>query len=211
MDAFEYLAQRDRAALRHLLAARLDAARARNAEGASLLMVAAYRGDAEAVAIVRGMSGDIDPWEAIIMGDEPRVRAALADGWDANARAPDGFPPLALAVFFRHRALVDLLLPMTAAVNARAENAQRVAALHAAVTVADAGVVELLLSAGADPNLPQSRGLVALHSAAASGNAAITGLLLLFGADASVRDDTGLRAADYAAQRGHGWLAQRLH
>jgi ankyrin repeat protein len=210
MDPFACLAQRDPVALRALLVQSPEAATARNEAGASLLMMAAYGGDAASVDVLRDAVGDIDPWEAVILGDARRVTAALEQGWNSDTRSPDGFPPLALAVFFRQPAMVDVLLPLTTDVNARAENPQRVAALHAAVAVGDASCVERLLRAGADPNLPQSRDVTALHAASAHGNAVIAGLLVLFGADASAVDESGMRAADFAMQRGHEWLGAVL-
>lgn len=210
MTPFELVSSRDIAALRQLLADDQAAASTRNAEGASLLAFAAYNGNSEAVALIRSALPAIDPYEAIILGDEALVQSALEAGWDAETLASDGFTPLALAVFFRHAAIFDLLLPLTRDVNRRADNAQQVAALHAATAVRDAAAVEKLLRAGADPNLPQQKGFVALHTAAIHGDATIAGLLLLFGADPSQRDAAGRSSADHARSKGHDWLAARL-
>lgn len=196
--------------LRRLLAADPALAATRNGDKASLLAFCAYMGNPDALALVREALPAIDPHEAIITGDRQRLEAAIAGGWDPETLAADGFTPLALAVFFRQPELFDRLLPLTRDLNARAQNPQQVAALHAAAAVRDIGAVEKLLRAGADPNLPQQQGFVALHTAAIHGDAPMTGLLLLFGASPGLRDASGKTAADHARSKGHDWLAERI-
>ena len=210
MTLFDVVAGRDLAALKQALADDPKAAAARNSEGASLLAFAAYNGNTDAVAAIRAAVSELDAFEAIILGDIDRVKALLAEGWDADARSPDGFPPLALAAFFGRKEIFDLLLPLTRNVNKRATNSQQVAALHAAAAVRALGAINLLLRAGADPNLPQQQGFVALHTAAMHGDALMTGLLILFGADPGLRDAAGKSAADHARASNHTWLAERL-
>jgi ankyrin repeat protein len=210
MTLFDLVAGRDNAGLQQALADDKTAAATRNAEGASLLAFAAYNGNAEAVTLIRAALPSIDAYEAIVTGDAARVKETLAEGWDGNKLAPDGFTPLALAAFFGRKETFDLLLPLTRDVNERASNAQQVAALHAAAAVRAVPLVEKLLRAKADPDLPQQQGFVALHTAAIHGDAVLTGLLLLFGADPARRDAAGKSAADHARANGHDWLAFRL-
>jgi ankyrin repeat protein len=210
MSLFDLVTARSDDALKQALAADPAAARARNGEGASLLACAAYNGNTEAVALIRAALPEIDPYEAIILGEADRVTEALASGWDPNTRSPDGFTPLSLAAFFSRKEIFDQLLPLTRDVNARATNGQQVAALHAAAAVRAIGAVERLLRAGADPDLAQQQGFVALHTAGMHGDALLAGLLLLFGADPARRDGAGKSAADHARAAGHDWLADRL-
>jgi uncharacterized protein len=210
MSLFDLVGSRDNAALQEAIAKDAAAVATRNGEGASLLAFAAYMGNADAVSAIRAALPQIDAHEAIILGDIERVKAVLADGWDGNALSPDGFTPLALAAFFSRKDIFDLLLPLTKDVNQRATNSQQVAALHAAAAVRAIGAINLLLRAGADPNLPQQQGFVALHTAAMHGDALMAGLLLLFGADPALRDATGKSAANHARAGGHDWLAARL-
>jgi uncharacterized protein len=199
--------QGDLEGLRRLLAEQPAVAGARLADGASLLSFAAYCGSAPAVQAILAVRPELDVYEACILGDAAPVLAALAEGWSADTRAPDGFTALGLAAFFRRTEVFDLLLPLTGDLNARAENAQSVAAIHAATSAGDHVAVEKLLVAGADANLAQSRGLTALHAAAARGDVKLVALLLRFGADAQRADETGKRPADYAQAAGHVGLA----
>jgi ankyrin repeat protein len=210
MNPFDLVAGHQRDELSQLLVASPALAASRNGDGASLLAFCAYMGDADALALVRSALPAIDPYEAIVVGDRARVEAALAEGWDPDSLAPDGFTPLALSVFFRKPELFDLLLPLTRDVNARAKNRQQVAALHAAAAARDIGAVEKLLRAGAQPDLTQQQGFVALHTAAMHGDAVMTGVLLLFGASPGLADASGKTAADHARAQGHEWLARRI-
>ncbi len=187
-----------------------DPAALRHASGASLLAWAHYVGQPSAVDILRPFFPTLSPHDAIILGDREALDRALATGWDANERAPDGFTPLGLAAFFGRREIFDLLLPLTKSLDDAATNPQRVAALHAATARRDAGMVEALLRAGATPDLTQAGGMTPLHVAAAHGDAAIVGLLLLFGADRRKTDDQGRDAIAHARAGGWDWLADRL-
>jgi len=210
MSLFDLVASRDHAALQQAIVDNPADLKSRNGEGASLLAFAAYNGNSDAIAAIRAAEPKIDAYEAIILGDAEAVKLELAGGWDGNAKSPDGFPPLALAAFFSRKDIFDLLLPLTRDVNDRASNSQQVAALHAAAAVRAVGAINLLLRAGADPNLPQQQGFVALHTAAMHDDAAMAGMLLLAGADPARRDAGGKSAADHARAGKHEWLAARL-
>jgi ankyrin repeat protein len=209
-DPFDLVASGDLDGLRAALAHEPGLARARHASGASLVAWSAYMGNVGAIAAVRAISTDLDPYEAIILGDGDALTAALAQGWDGNALSPDGFAPLALAAFFDNAVAFDKLLPITSNVSRQADNPQRVAALHAATAKRNAGLVERLLRAGADPDQEQADGFTPLHVAAQYGDAAIAGLLLLFGADPRKTNAKGLDAAAHARSGGHEWLATQL-
>jgi len=209
-DLFDLLAQGRLTELRDALAIDPAAAWYRNAAGASLLAQAAYSGNFEAIALIRAVLPRLDPYESIILGDVESVRTALSDSWDVNAPSPDGFSALGLAAFFERPEIFDILLPLTRDVNQRANNPQQVAALHAATAVGDADMVEKLLRAGADPNLPQADGFLPIHVSAQHGDAVITGMLILFGASPTAPNAKGKCAIDHARDGGQDWLAARL-
>jgi RHS repeat-associated protein len=82
----------------------------RDASGNSPINVAAYMGNQSLTQHLRNKRGTPDFHEAIIVGDIATVRAELARGRNVNEFAPDGFPTLGLAVFFRHTEIAHLLL-----------------------------------------------------------------------------------------------------
>lgn len=209
-DAFDLVAKGDLDGLRSALAHEPGLARSRHASGASLVAWAAYMGNVGAIAAIRAMLSELDPYEAIILGDESALEAGLAGGWDGNALSPDGFAPLALAAFFDNRAAFERLLPITVNVSQQGENPQKVAALHAATTKRNAAFVEALLRAGAEPDQAQADGFTPLHVSARLGDAAIAALLVLFGADLRKTNAKGMNAAAHARAGGHDWLAARL-
>jgi ankyrin repeat protein len=181
----------------------------RSAAGLSPLSLAAYMDQAELVAALRARR-EPDLFEALIVGDAEVVDRELAAGQDVNQLAPDGFTMLGLAVFFRHGALALRLLDAGADVDARADNAQRVAALHAAVARGDAAMVVTLLARGATVDLPQQQGVTPLHAAAGAGRADLVKLLREAGANPALKDEAGRDAAEHARQHGHTALAEAL-
>jgi len=209
-DVFELLAKGQLADLGAALEADPALAASRNSSGASLLAWAHYVGQPEAAALIRPRLSQLDPHDAIIVGDEERVREALTAGWDANALSADGFAPLALSAFFGREAIFDLLLPVTGDVSTPAQNPQKVAAIHAAAARHNTGMVEKLLKAGALPDQEQADGFTPLHVAAQHGDAAIAALLVLFGADPRKQNAKGDDAINHARIGGHEWLAARL-
>lgn len=210
MDLFDIVAQGKLGALEASLARDPALAAQRNAAGASLLAWTGYVRNRDATALVRAALPAVTPHEAIIIGENDALRQHLAEGWDASTLSPDGFTPLALAAFFANAPAFDLLLPLTADIDARAKNPQQVAAIHAAIAARQPRMVELLLRAGASPDLAQADGFTALHAAAQHGDSAQVGMLLLFGANPFLRNLQGKHAADHARAGGHAWLADRL-
>ncbi len=210
MDVIEIARRRDLAALETALRENPTVAATRNADNASLFSFLHYLRWTEAIPLVRAALPELSPHEAVIAGDEERLRAALAAGWDPNERSSDGFSPIALAAFFGREAMFDLLLPLTHDLNERSSNPQKVAALHAAAASRSNGIVEKLLRAGANPDLQQQDGFTALHAAAQHGDAVIAGLLLLFDADRDIPTAHGDLPRELAERAGHHWLAARL-
>lgn len=210
MNPFDLIAAGDLDGLRSALAHEPGLCRTRHASGASLVAWAAYMGNVGAIAVIRAVPVELDPYEAIILGEDAELELALAGGWDCNTLSPDGFAPLALAAFFDNGPAFEKLLPITRDVSRRADNPQRVAALHAATAKRNPGMVEKLLRAGAQPDQEQADGFTPLHVAAQHGDATIAGLLLLFGANPRKANAKGMDAAAHARAGGHEWLAQRL-
>lgn len=213
MEAFfAAIKQGDRAEVERLLASDPGLASARDADGASAVLTAAYHRQREILAILVATGPELDVFEAATVGDLDRVRALVeADRSLAAAVNTDGFFPLGLAAFFHHPEVVRYLVAAGADPRAAAKNPMNVTALHSAV--ADGGDREsalALIAAGADVNARQRHGWTALHGAADSGDRAIVEALLAAGADPALANRDGKTAADVARERGHAELVALL-
>jgi len=91
-----------------------------------------------------------------VLGDIGRVCAELGGEPNvARARGVHDLPSLYFAAIGGSRQVAELLLAAGAGVNEQAESA---APIHGAVMGGDAEMVRLLLSRGADPELPDFKG-----------------------------------------------------
>jgi ankyrin repeat protein len=150
-------------------------------------------------------------WEATATGQLARVQQLLdADPDLLDSYSPDGFWPLGLAVFFRHRPLIDYLLSRGARLDGVARNPMKVTVMHAVTNSKDVEVARLLLERGADVNARQQAGWAPLHTAAANGDEAMARLLLAHGADRAARTDDGKTPGDLAVANGHAALGALL-
>jgi ankyrin repeat protein len=147
--------------------------------------------------------------EACALGDIDRVRTMLdADPSLLNAHAPDGFPPVGLAIFFRQPAVARMLIERGADVAAPADNPMRVAPVHAAAAACDRDTMRLLLERGADPNAKQQMDYTPLHGAASRGDVEMAKMLIARGADRNARGADGKTIAQVAVEHGHADFAK---
>lgn len=209
-ELFDAIRNNDEAAIASLLDADPSLLDARQNHTTPILF-AVYNGHAELARLFVDRGAALTFGEACALGD---VAAALRmlDGDLAllDAYSEDGFPPVGLAIFFRHTELAHALIERGADVNAAARNAFRVAPVHAAAATRDAATMQLLLERGADPNARQQLGYTALHTAAQLGDEAMLDLLLLHGADPHIAGDDGKTPGDLAAAHGHAEIVKRL-
>jgi ankyrin repeat protein len=187
---------------------------ARDASGASAVLVAAYNMKPDVVDALIQLGAPIDLFEASVLGKVDRIQEILKNSpARVTEHAPDGFTPVALAAFFGQPAAVTALIAAGADVNAAARNPLKVAALHAAVAGGKIEVVQHVLEAGADPNAQQQAGFRAIHEAGVKANRALAELLLAHGADPSLPNDEGKSAIDLAREKGNAdfadWLASK--
>jgi ankyrin repeat protein len=183
-------AQRGEAeSLRALLRRNPGWAGARNEQGDSLLLVAAYAGRPELSAIILEAGATADIFEASALGLADRAAALAAeDPSRVRAYSHDGWTPLHLAAFFGHRELARMLIERGADVNARSRStrfARDNTPLHAAAANRQTAVAELLLERGADVNARDGSGFTPLGLAAAGHNDLLVMTLLERGARVS--------------------------
>ena len=185
---------------------------ARDASGASAILVAAYNMKPDVVSALIELGAPVDIFEASVLGKVDRIQEILKSSpARVSEHAPDGFTPVALAAFFGQPAAVNALIAAGADVNAAAKNGLKVAALHAAVAGGKLEIVKTVLEAGGDPNAQQQAGFRAIHEAGIKANRALAELLIAHGADPSLPNDAGTTAMDLAREKGHAefadWLA----
>jgi ankyrin repeat protein len=210
-DPFTAVQSGDLNALREMLHGEPGLAVARDGQGLSILLFAAYRGNQEAVNLLIAADQPLDIFEATIAGRDARVAELLAqDPALARAWSSDGFTALHYAAFFGQPEAARRLLAHGAGVNERSRNGFNVMPLHSAVAGQHIAVSELLVSHGADVNERQEAGFTPLHAAAQHGDRAHIDLLLAHGADRTARLENGQTAAEVATANGHPELADLL-
>lgn len=168
------------------------------------ILLATYHGRKDLARLLAGRAATITFGDAVALGDLERVKRMLAgDPALLHARTADGFPPLGLAVFFGHGELARWLIEQGADVSAAADNAMKVAPVHAAAAACDRETMRVLLERGADPNAKQQMDYTPLHGAAGRGDVEMARILLEHGADPDARGADGQTIADVARSHGH--------
>jgi len=135
------------------------------------------------------------------------VVALLLDrGADHTIRDHSGLTPLANALRFRHRKVMELLLARAA----QAREGPDANLLEDAVLAGQTEIVDVLLTQGADPNRSGNSGATPLHNAALKGHIEIARILLDHGAKVNVLNSYGGTPLHDAALSGHAEIAQLL-
>ena len=141
------------------------AAAAIDERGVSLLLMAVYYRNKEAVAAIRKFKKDLSAWEAACIGETAQLRSQLDFNPSLiNAVSPDGFSLLGYACFFEQEDIADMLVKKGANVNAASQNAMKVTPLHSAAAISNYQLCKLLLENGANVNAVQQDGYTALHA-----------------------------------------------
>jgi len=198
--------------VKELIAADPSLKQARDPNGASAILVAAYNMKSDVVNALIELGAPVDLFEASVLGKVDRIQEILkGNPGRVSEYAPDGFTPVALAAFFGQPAAARALIAAGADVNAAAKNPLKVQALHAAVAGRNLEIVKAILEAGGNPNAQQQAGFRPLHEAGSNANRALAELLIAHGADPTLTGDDGKSAIDLAREKGHAefadWLA----
>lgn len=197
--------------LGELLEAAPALAGARDENGVSVLLQAAYHRQEAIVERLLAAAPSLDVFEAAAFGRTERLRELLAEDPERlGTSSGDGFTALHLAAFFSRLEAVRLLLELGADPSVVAQNPTRVTPLHSAAASRNREMVALLLERGAPVNAAQQAGYTALHSAALHGDEEMVSSLLAHGADPGQAAEDGKKAADFAQAGGHLDLASRL-
>jgi ankyrin repeat protein len=186
LEIFGALNTGDTERFKRLLGEHPDLANARNENGDSLLLAAAYLGRRDLFELLIRSGAGVSLFEAAAVGLLDRVRDGIEeDPARVNAYSHDGWTPLHLASFFGHAEVATLLLDRGADVNARSKStrfARENTPLHAAAANRQIGVAEVLISHGADVNARDGSGFTPLALAANTRNDLLVVILLEKGA-----------------------------
>jgi ankyrin repeat protein len=167
----------------------------------SEILQAQYAGNHTRVREILATGPQLDLFDAAATGQTVRVRELLAASPElVNTHAPDGFFPLALAVFFGHAATAAAILDAGADVNLHSRESMKISSLHSAGAARRIDLARMLLDRGANPDGRAEGGLTPLHGAAQSGQRELVQLLIEHGADVAVRDDKGRTPLDLAIE-----------
>ncbi len=201
----------DQESLERAIAAHPDLSNARDENGVSLLLLAAYNRKWEMAEVLLSHKNTLDIFEATSFDRSELVKALLeTEPPLALAWSPDGFTALHFAAFFGRPEPAKILVAKGADVSARSRNPIAVAPLGSAAASGQTEIAEVLIANGAEVDAPQSGGITPLHSAAHNGNKALVTLLLAKGADPSLRTDDGRNSLDMARESHHENIAQLL-
>jgi ankyrin repeat protein len=178
----------DRAEVSLLLDADPALVNARDEQGMSAVLTAAYYQEPDIVQLLVERRAELNVFEACAAGELACVKDWIEQQPDLiNSYAPDGFQPLGLAAFFGHADIVEFLLNKEAQVNSPSHNAMRVMPLHSAIANKRTEIVRLLLDHGADVNTTQADEFTPLHEAAQNGMLDVTRWVIDRGANVNPR------------------------
>jgi ankyrin repeat protein len=210
-ELFAAIRAGDAATVRTMLDTRPELATARNEQGQSPVLAAAYsgRGEIRDLLIARGVP--LEFHEAVAAGQLERVKQFVEkDAELAKSYSPDGFPAFALAAVFGHFPVAQYLFEKGADVNAAATNGTGYNALTGAVTSGHTEMAAWLLENGANPNYRYGPGYTPLLAAAANGRVEIVKALLARGAELHAKSNDGKTALALADERKHSEVAALL-
>jgi uncharacterized protein len=210
-ELFAAIRAGDAAAVGALLDAQPALATAKNEQGQSPVLAAAYSGRTEIRDLLIARGPALEFHEAAASGRLDRVKELVKkNAKQAKGYSPDGFPVFALAAVFGHLPVVRYLFEKGANVNAAATNGTGYTALTGAVTSGHQEIAAWLLENGADANYRYGPGYSPLLAAAANGRLEIVKTLLQHGADLHAKANDGKTALAIAEERKHSEVAAFL-
>jgi ankyrin repeat protein len=145
--------------------------------------------------------------DAVHRGDADEVKLRLAKKSKlVNVFGKTGPTPLHVAAYKGHGEICSLLLTAGADMESRGRGEEHGTPLHYAETM---HVAELLLSAGADPNVMDRNGMTPLHKAVINGDEDVCRLLIKKGSDTRLVDRLKRGPLHHAAAMLDGHYAEQ--
>lgn len=138
---------------------------------------------------------------AVKADDLEQVRTLIAQGTDVDALDAEGNPPLVMAAYLGHTAIVQALLEAGAKVTA-VDPGMRATALHAAAYAGRLDAARLLVEYGIDIDAQGPyNGYTALHDAIWQGHLEVARLLIDAGANLRLTSHEGETPLDFARKK----------
>ena len=204
-DVMRAIQTDDIASLQQILAVNRELAGAKDENGNSPLLIAAYYGRTAMVQAILECGVRPNIFEACAAGLTPVVESMLKENPRlVSERSHDGWTPLHLAAFFGRTEIVKMFLDAGASMLAKSSNNESNLPINAAAAGRRNDVVRLLVARGCPPDARASdEGYTALHLAANNGNVELVEFLMQSGADPSLKTGSGETAHDLAVKQGH--------
>ena len=190
---------------------------AKDDQGWSILMKAAYAGDADIVRALLARGAEVNAQNPragtalIIAAEQGRaevVSILMDHGADATLKGPTGGTALSIAASRGHTAVVEAILAKARKVDPVDLDGSD--ALVNAAGTGDVVAVAALLAKGIDVNALSTNGDSALGRAAANGHAEMIRALVAKGANVNARNRVGFTALMFAALQGQSETARAL-
>ena len=202
-------ADKDRAAVRTLIAAGVDVNAARP-DRVTALLWAAHWDDLEMVDALLAARANVNAADdhgvtaltrAAENASEAMTRQLLGAGANPNLAQTSGLTPLMIAARTGNAAVVNALVEKGAAVNAETRDADA-SALMWAITQRHGEIARALVAAGADVRGSTRKGFTPLMFAARNGDVEMARVLVAAGADVNAIGTDGTHVLPYAITQG---------
>jgi ankyrin repeat protein len=210
-------ADKDREAVRTLLANKVDPNVAR-ADGATALLWAAHWDDGQMADMLLGAGAKVDAADdygvtplarACENTSEAMVTRLLAAGADPNAAQKSGLTPLMIASRTGNVKVVKALIAKGANVNATTEEASA-SALMWALAMGHSAIITTLIESGADVRTSTTKGFTPLMFAARNGDIDVARVLIAKGAGVNELASDGTHVLPFAILSGQDAFANFL-
>lgn len=193
----------DQQKLEEMLREHPELADGKTPQGITLLTLAAYCRNSQAVKLIAARKQETDLFEAAAIGDLNTLKHHIAVNPEGiNSYSVDGFTPLGLACFFGHYKTARFLVNEGADVNLPSNNDFKVSPIHSACAISSVEITKLLIDSQADVNAKQTSGVTALHSAAHHGEMGLVKLLVESGAEIKAKDEKKQTPLSMALEKG---------
>ena len=183
---------------------------------ASDMLRAAESGDLERLRLflksgLPADARDAREWTPLMVaafhGREAAAKLLIENGANPRARDARGYTPLHWAALKGYGHVVALLVRKA---DCDVQSKAGITPLLQAAAQGYVEVVQLLLSAGADPNIATHDGWTALHKAVANGHTEVVAELLAAGADVARRHADGTTPLRLALEKNHRHIVHML-